>query len=343
MSAKPFLQELGERVEEFSIRAKRKFYLIAESDLNDSRVIRPRGMWGYGLDAQWCDDFHHSLHTLLTGETSGYYIDFGTVKDLEISLREGFVYSDKYSVYRKRHHGNTSKDLPGHQFVVFSQNHDQVGNRMLGDRLSTLVNFEGLKLAAATVLISPYIPLLFMGEEYGEESPFLYFISHSDPELIRGVREGRKKEFEAFNWDKELPDPQSVETFLKCKLTWEKRFKGNHKVILNFYQQIIKFRKEIPALANLDKNSLVVSSIEEKRILFLYRWYKESRVFCILGFHKEEVASSIHLPSSPWKKLIDSSEKEWGGPGSSMPELIGEQKTDFIIKPFCFVLYEKLV
>ena len=343
MSAKPFLQELGERVEEFSIRAKRKFYLIAESDLNDSRAIRPRGMGGYGLDAQWCDDFHHSLHTLLTNEKSGYYIDFGAVKDLETSFREGFVYSDKYSRFRKRHHGNVSKDLPGYQFVVFSQNHDQVGNRMSGERLSILVNFEGLKLAAATVLVSPYIPLLFMGEEYGEDCPFLYFISHSDPELVKAVREGRKREFKAFNWDEALPDPQSVETFLTCKLIWEKRVKGNHKVLLDFYQRFITLRKTIPALAHLDKNSLEVSGIEEKRILFLSRWHKESRVSCILGFSKEEVSSFVNFPAGQWKKRIDSSEEKWGGPGSLMPTFMGAQKTDVVIKPFSFVLYEKQV
>lgn len=141
--------------------------------MNDVRVIRPREWGGYGIDAQWCDDFHHSLHTLITGEKKGYYVDFGRTEHLVKALREGFVYSWQYSTYRKRRHGSSSKEMPAHQFVVFSQNHDQVGNRMLGERLSTYVSFEALKLAAGVVLLSPYIPLLFMGEEYGEESPFL--------------------------------------------------------------------------------------------------------------------------------------------------------------------------
>src|SRR5574341_367200 len=200
MSAKPFLQELAERVEEFSKQEKRKFYLTAESALNDARVIKPKESGGYGIDAQWCDDFHHSLHTLLTGEDQGYYIDFGRVEQLVKSLREGFVYTGGYSQYRKRRHGNSSKDIPGEQFVVCSQNHDQIGNRMLGERLSNIIPFEGLKLAAGVVLLSPFVPLLFMGEEYGEEAPFLYFVSHSDPDLIEAVRKGRKQEFTAFNW-----------------------------------------------------------------------------------------------------------------------------------------------
>ncbi len=193
MSARPFLQELTERVEGFSIKRGRKHYLIAESDLNDVRVIRPAQMGGYGIDAQWSDDFHHAVHTLITGEKTGYYLDFGSIDHLEKAYREGFVYSWNYSPYRRRFFGSSSADRPARQFVVFTQNHDQVGNRMLGERLATLVPFDALKLAAGAVLLSPYIPLLFMGEEYGEESPFLYFTSHLDPDLAEAVRRGRRK------------------------------------------------------------------------------------------------------------------------------------------------------
>ena len=157
-------------------------------------------MGGYGLDGYWCDDFHHALHTLLTGESKGYYLDFGGIEHLAKSLREGFIYSGQYSRYRSKSHGNSSLDRGADQLVVFSQNHDQVGNRMLGERLSSLVDFESLKLAAGVVLLSPFIPLLFMGEEYGETAPFLYFISHSDPALIEAVRKGRKEEFKEFTW-----------------------------------------------------------------------------------------------------------------------------------------------
>ncbi len=220
------MSELSERVEEFSRRQGRIYSLIAESDLNDTRVVRPREAGGHGIEAQWCDDFHHSLHTLLTGERQGYYADFGKVRHLAKSIEEGFVYSGQYSRFRKRDHGNSSKDIPAHRLIVFSQNHDQVGNRMLGERLSSLVSFESLKLAAGVLLSSPYVPLLFMGEEYGESAPFLYFVDHSDPALIESVRRGRRKEFESFRFEGEAPDPQAEETFHQSKIDWKKRESG---------------------------------------------------------------------------------------------------------------------
>jgi len=339
MSAKPFLQELAEKVEDFSNEHGRKLYLIAESALNDAKVIRPRELGGYGIDAQWCDDLHHSLHTLITGEKTGYYIDFGRAKHLVKALREGFVYSWQYSAYRKRRHGSSSKDRPAHQFIAFSQNHDQVGNRMLGERLAKLVSFETLKLAAGAVLLSPYIPLLFMGEEYGEESPFLYFVSHSDPDLIAAVREGRKEEFKAFKWEGEPPDPQSPETFLQSKLRWEKRTEGKHKVLLDFYRRLIQLRREIPALASLDKNSLEVSGTEEERLIFLRRWHNKNQVFCIMNFNKKGMAFPISVPNGRWKKVIDSSEERWRGPGSLMPEIV-EDGRELTIKSLSFALYE---
>lgn len=322
MSAKPFLEELSERVEEFSKEEGRRFYLIAESDLNDTKVIRPREMCGYGMDAHSSDDLHHSLHVLLTGENAGYYMDFGSVKDLVKSLKEGFVYSGQYSRYRKKRHGNSSKDRPAEQFIVFSQNHDQVGNRMLGERLSNLIPFEGLKLAAGVVLLSPYIPLIFMGEEYGEESPFLYFVSHSDPELIEAVRKGRKEEFKLFSWKGEPPDPQSVETFLMSKLEWEKRKEGKHKALLDFYKNLIGLRKSVLAFSNLDKNNLDVSGLEEEKVIFMRRWKDSSHIFSIFNFNKSEVKVGISLPEGGWRKIIDSSEKMWNGPGTLLPEVL---------------------
>lgn len=339
MSTKPFLQEIAEKVEGFSNEHGRKFYLIAESNLNDVRVIRPKESGGYGLNAQWCDDFHHSLHTLLTGEKTGYYVDFGKIEHLVKAFKEGFVYSWQYSEYRKRYHGSSSKDRPAHQFVVFSQNHDQVGNRMLGERLSKLLSFEALKLAAGAVLLSPYIPLLFMGEEYGEESPFLYFVSHSDPDLIAAVREGRKKEFRAFQWQGEPPDPQSPVIFFQSKLKWKKRTKEKHKVLLEFYRRLIQLRREIPALANLDKNSLEVPGMEEEKLVLLRRWYNKSQIFCIINFNKKDMAFRISLPKGRWKKIFDSSEEIWNGPGSSVPKRI-EQVQELSIRPLSFALYQ---
>ena len=316
MGAKHFLCELSERVEEFSRKQTRKYYLIAESDLNDSRVVIPRESGGRGVDGMWCDDFHHSLHVLLTGEDKGYYFDFGKIEHLVKSIREGFVYSGEYSRFRKKNHGNSSKDIPAKQMVVFSQNHDQIGNRMLGERLSILVSFEALKLAAGIVLLSPYIPLLFMGEEYGEDAPFLYFVSHSDRALIEAVRQGRKKEFGEFKWQGEPPDPQSTETFLRSKINWNKRTGGNHKVLREFYKHLITVRKTTAALSNLDKKNLVVNGIEREKTVFVRRWNDSSHIFIVFNFNRSDVKIIPSIPEGRWDKVLDSSEKIWNGSGS---------------------------
>src|SRR6185503_2081252 len=231
-SARPFLAELSEAVHRRGEELHRLVYLIPEISMNDVRLILPRQQGGCGCDAQWNDDFHHSLHTLLTGERTGYYQDFGRIEHLVKSLREGFVYTGQDSQYRQRRHGNSARAVPSRRFVICCQNHDQVGNRQLGERLSQLVSFEDLKLAAAVVLLSPCIPLLFMGEEYGETAPFLYFISHSDPDLIEAVRQGRRAEFAAFDWRGEVPDPQDEATFLSAKLRHELRESGQNKMLL---------------------------------------------------------------------------------------------------------------
>jgi maltooligosyltrehalose trehalohydrolase len=323
-SAKSFLAELAEKVEELSKIENRKLYLIAESDLNDSRIMEGREFGGFGIDAQWCDDFHHSLHTLLTGERSGYYLDFGKTEYLIKALKEGFVYSGQYSVYRKRRHGNSPKERSGKKFVVYSQNHDHVGNRVQGERLSTLISFEGLKLAAGVVLLSAHIPFLFMGEEYGEDTPFLYFVSHSDPDLIEAVRTGRKEEFKSFNWRGEPPDPPSSGTFFKSKIDWEKRNKGSHNVLLNYYKKLIKLRKEIPALSNLDKDNVEVWGLEKEKVVFMRRWDDEqvTHVFSIFNLNESNLDIHSQFPDGRWKKLIDSSEEKWNGPGSLIPEII---------------------
>ena len=340
MGAKHFLHELSERVGEFSSHSGRKFFLIAESDLNDSRIVTPRESSGHGIDGTWCDDFHHSLHTLLTGEKQGYYSDFGEVKHLVKTMREGFVYSGEYSQFRQKNHGNSSKDVPATQFVAFSQNHDQIGNRVLGERLSTLVPHEALKLAAGVVLLSPYIPLLFMGEEYGEDSPFLYFVSHSDPALIEAVRQGRKAEFRNFSWKEEPPDPQSVETFLKSKMDWEKRNKDRHKVLMDFYKHLLSLRKTIPALSSLDKKNLTVNGLEGEKIIFMRRWKDSTHVFIIFNFNCSRVKIIPPVLDGGWEKMIDSSETIWNGPGSLLPKELnaGDEIT---IRGFGFVMYNK--
>jgi len=322
MSATPFLRQLAERVREFSRREGKRCHLIAESDLNDSRVIRPAESGGFGLDAQWCDDFHHALHAVLTGEREGYYQDFGRVEHLVKSIRGGYVYSGGYSEFRKRDHGNRSNDRPADQFVIFSQNHDQVGNRMLGERLSSLVSFEELKLAAGVVLLSPSVPLLFMGEEYGEEAPFLYFVSHGDPDLVEAVRKGRRAEFGSFSWKEDPPDPQATATFLKSKIQWGKRVGGRHKVLLDLYRKLLRLRKESAAITDPDRDNLDVCGAEGENLLFLRRWKDDCHLSCVFNFNRSDVAFNVSLPAGRWKKLVDSADTVWNGPGALLPETI---------------------
>lgn len=323
-SAKHFLQELGQSVHREAERSDRRIYVVPESDLNDVRVITPEALGGYGLDAQWNDDFHHCLHTLLTGEQIGYYQDFGKIEQLEKALCEGFVYSGEYSPFRKRRHGNSSKDRPARQFVVFSQNHDQTGNRMRGERLSRLVSFEAQKLAAAAVILSPNIPLLFMGEEYGETAPFLYFVSHGDQELIEAVRTGRKNEFKHFNWEGEPPDPQSEATFTRSKLDWTRQEHGNHRVLLQFYKTLLKLRRNIPALSDPDKVRLEVRRVGSTRTIAVRQWSRrdENHTLCLFNFEKNEVCTQIALPVGNWRRTLDSSDSTWSGPGTKVPDFV---------------------
>ncbi|WP_404783478.1 malto-oligosyltrehalose trehalohydrolase [Altericista sp. CCNU0014] len=339
LGAKHFLAELAERVEILSQQMGRKLYVTAESDLNDTRVIRPRAVGGYGLDAQWCDDFHHALHTLLTGESQDYYQDFGHCKDLEKSLREGFVYSGQYAPARKRSHGNSSIAEPAHQFIVCAQNHDQVGNRLFGDRLPQLVSFEGLKLAAGTVLLSPYLPLLFMGEEYGEKSPFFYFISHSDPNLVRAVKTAKEDEFKAAGFAGDAYDPAAVETFAKSKVDWDAQYEGKHAVLWQFYQHLIRLRRTHPALKKLDKTCLQVSSNEAEKLIFLHRTSAARQVFYLLNFNDRPATSDVALPPAAWQKILDTADLCWNGPGSSLPETLQPFQT-LTLAPISFALYE---
>ncbi len=321
-SATPFLSQLADIVHEFSKKSGRNLYLIAESDLNDSRLIRSKTAGGYGLDSQWSDDLHHSLHTLLTGEATGYYMDFGKVSDLATSLREGYVYSGQYSKFRKRSHGNSAADLPSGRFVAAAQNHDQTGNRMLGERLSTLVSFEAQKLSAAVILLSPFLPLLFMGEEYGEEAPFLYFVSHGDLELCEAVRQGRREEFKHFLHAGEPPDPGSRETFLRSRLDWSKVNEDTHQALLEFYRALIRLRRENPALRNDDRNDMEVKGFEKSKMITIRRKSDWHELFCIYNFDSKDHTINTQKSGPPegFRKILDSAEVERGGPGSFMPE-----------------------
>jgi maltooligosyltrehalose trehalohydrolase len=339
MGACHFLEELSEEVRQLAARTGKKLFLIAESNLNDSRLIRPGEIGGYGLDAQWCDDLHHSMRALLIEETSGYYIDFGKTEQFVKSLREGFVFTGQYSKYRKRRHGRSAIDRAANQFIVFAQNHDQVGNRMNGERLSHLVEFEALKLAAATVLLSPYVPLLFMGEDYAEASPFLYFVSHSDPQLVDSVRQGRRAEFERFMWTGEPPDPQDEQTFLKSKLNWEQRRVGHHASLLAFYRRLIQLRSVIPSLANLDRSFVDVREVPGRKAVVMRRGGGQDRTFCIFNFEKSFVNVDMGSTAGLWSRIIDSAEEEWGGSGSMLPKRV-ESPRELSVSPLSAVLFE---
>jgi maltooligosyltrehalose trehalohydrolase len=315
-SAFTFLEELGMALHARAERLNRRIYAIAESALNDTRIVRSRDLGGFGLDAQWNDDFHHALRAILTGEAMGYYQDFGELQQLAKAFREGFIYAGEYSLFRQRRHGNSSLTIPPRQLVVFAQNHDQVGNRMLGERLSQLVSFEGLKLAAGTVLLSPFIPLLFMGEEYGEMAPFPYFISHLDAQLIEAVRHGRREEFAAFTWQGEPPDPQAEATFQSAKLNHQRRQEGQHRILWQFYQELIHLRTTLPALAQLSKHDMAVYSTEQGQTLCVRRWSAEQEVVLILHFGRVQASVRLPIPVGRWHKRLDSAEERWQGPGS---------------------------
>ncbi len=208
-SAIHFLEYLSSEVDALASQLGRHLVLIAESDLNDPRVVTSREMGGFGCDAQWSDDFHHALHSVITGERDGYYKDFGSFEQLAKAFKNAFVYDGIYAEDRGRIHGRTPVGLSGHHFLAYAQDHDQVGNRAQGDRLSQLVSVGRQKIAAALVLTSPFIPMLFEGEEFGASTPFQYFTHHEDVQLGQAVSEGRRSEFAAFGWDpKDVPDPQ---------------------------------------------------------------------------------------------------------------------------------------
>lgn len=316
LSARPFLEELAEAVCRAADRLGRRLYLIAESALNDPRILRPAAQGGLGLDAQWNDDLHHALHALLTGERQGYYCDFGEFDQLLQALREGFVYDGRYSLFRKRRHGRSSRGLPPRRFVVYAQNHDQVGNRCRGERLSRLVSFEALKLALGIVLLSPNLPLLFMGEEYGELSPFPFFISHKDPVLIEAVRRGRQQEFASFAWEADPPDPQAETTFLSAKLNPDlARTEGPHRRLRDYCRRLIGLRRKLASFYK-DHVPVEVFRLGSAPTGWIRRVRPTGDELLIL-FHtgKDSVAIDLPLAEGSWELLLESNHPRWGGDG----------------------------
>jgi len=251
MSALHFLEELAGDVARLASHLGRHLVVIAESDLNDPRIVRGTDTGGYGLNAQWNEDFHHALHALLTGEQNGYYADFGRIADLARAIERNLAYDGRLSRYRGRRHGRPAHDLPPSRFVGCLQNHDQVGNRAKGERTSHLLSPARLRLGAALVLTAPFVPMLFQGEEWGASTPFQYFTAHTEPELGEAVREGRRREFAAFGWDPaDVPDPQAPETFARSKLDWSEPGREPHADLLEWHRRLIALRRARPELAD---------------------------------------------------------------------------------------------
>lgn len=318
--ARHLLKEISLGVDELQEKSGKEYVLIAESDLNDTKIINTYDKGGFGLEGQWVDDFHHALHTLLTGEKEGYYTDFGKMEHLAITYKQAFIYDGIYSDFRKRTVGNNPRGLPTSKFVICIQNHDQIGNRMLGERLSRLISFEGLKLAAGVTLTSPFVPMLFMGEEFAEDRPFQYFVSHGDKDLVKAVREGRKQEFEYFfNQKGDFPDPQGEETFNGSKVNWDFKKDPSKNTIFGYYKYLLQLRKE-GIFDTLKENEIACDPHEEKRLL---KVSSSGAIDLNIVFNFNQEGQEIIIPSvdDQWEVLLASADKRWGG-SSTFPEKI---------------------
>jgi len=316
--------------------------VIAESDLNDPVVVFSEG---WGLDAQWSDDLHHALHALLSGERTGYYADFGSIEDLAKALRQGFVYDgSRHSVFRDTHHGKSPAGLPAEVHVVCLQNHDQIGNRARGDRITELVGLEAAKLGAAVVLCAPGIPLLFMGEEYAAPQPFPFFTSHGDPRLVEAVRRGRRHEFSAFRWQGEVPDPQAEATFLSAKLDLDQSRRMPHAGVLALYRELVALRAGRPALGGARRERRTSAEVLSETALVLERWSEDERdrLALIVSFSRDGEGDLVRLPlSGRWRLLLDTADARFAGPGSRAPaHLVADEPLR--LPPLSAWLYERI-
>jgi maltooligosyltrehalose trehalohydrolase len=281
-SAVPFIEQLAAEVKELEAQLGRHLALIAENDTNDPRLLWSRGRGGYELHAHWNDDFHHALHSVLTGETTGYFADFGSLADVCKALQQAYVYDGRYSQFRKCRHGRAPSGLTGHRFLAYLQNHDQIGNRVLGERSSHLMSAGRLKVAAALVLTSPFLPMFFQGEEWGASTPFLYFCDHQDATLAQAVREGRRREFAAFvQKPGDIPDPQAPETFARSKLAWEELLQPRHADVLDWHKRLIRLRRSEQSLSDGRMDGVCARCDEQDRWLTVERgpW----SIVCNLG------------------------------------------------------------
>lgn len=299
-----FWEYLSEEVHMLAQETGRYLYLIAESDLNNPKIVKTPEAGGYGFNAQWLDDFHHALYVKLDPDGKHRYADFGATEQIAKAFTDGFVHSGEYVTFRKKKFGMPSTGLPGDHFIVFNQNHDQVGNRVDGKRLTSLTTPALLKVAAAAIMLSPYIPMLFMGEEYGEDAPFHYFIDHTDPELVKAVQEGRKQEFAHEKWEGVTIDPASPATFEDSKLNWQKRSNEQNAQLHDWMKMLIRLRKENAALRNFNKNDVRINIVEEG-CFTLHRTCEtgNEQLMAIFNLSGKPVQLHHAVPDSSWTKL----------------------------------------
>jgi maltooligosyltrehalose trehalohydrolase len=316
-SATHLLEELATAVHREGARLGKPVQVIAESDLSAPRLLRSPEAGGYGLDAQWSDEFHHAVHVALTGERDGYYTDHDGLGDIARMTRDRYAYAGRYSVYRDRTVGRPARDLPYDRFVVCVQNHDQVGNRMLGERLSALTDLEGCKLAAATLLTAPFVPMLFMGEEHGETAPFQFFVSHADPALQAAVRTGRREEFAAFAWRGEAPDPNDPATFERSKVDHDlKRTDGHHAVLYALYRHLIALRRGRPLLTDPAAPDVVATELPGRQTLVLSRRHRDAAHLTVVNAAPTPVTVRTAGHRRRWSVALDTADARWAGPGA---------------------------
>jgi maltooligosyltrehalose trehalohydrolase len=336
------LRELAEAFHHQARLLGREAWLIAESDLNDPRVINAPEIGGHGIDSQWNDDFHHSMHTLLTASRNGYFIDFGRIEDLRKALTDGFVYDGRRSIYRQRRHGASSRSNAGRQFVVFNQNHDQIANADAGRRLPELITPEQQRLAAVILICAPNLPMLFMGEEFGASAPFNYFTSFEDPTLARAVSEGRRREYEPYFRDRAFPDPQSPETFAGAQIDWDETARSPHRELLTLNRALILLRQQNRCLSNCRKDLTQVDVSEDERWIVVRRGDSSGESALIFGNFSSETRT-IPMPreASGFELVLFTGEQRFGATPAapSPPAIIGSSLSGIEIPRFSAALY----
>jgi maltooligosyltrehalose trehalohydrolase len=338
-----FLQDLTSKVKLCSRKLKRKICLIAESGYNQPIVLTPKNRGGYGFDAQWLDDFQHALHAILTGEKEGYYRNYGKMLHLKETLIESYVHVGgglPNSHFRPRNPDESFLWINSNKLVVFSQNHDQVGNRVISERLTTLSGYEAAKTAASLVLLSPYVPLLFMGEEYGETKPFDFFADYADAKLRAATRKGRALEFASFHWKGESRDPSAIKTFEDSKIHWESRYAGPGVEIANYYKALIHLRKKMNLSCYSNRGQMKVVCNEENKILFIKRCKGNHANVIVANLCNKEQSCEFPFNGGKYRKVLDSADTNFGGPGVILSNEVKKDQKDFI-HGFNFAVFER--